>query len=78
MSVIAGIVVFSCIWWLVFFMTLSYGLETNNKPQPGISKSTPITFSFKQRFFKITKITCILYIILDLLIRYDCLLWILN
>lgn len=78
MNIVAGIVIFSCIWWLVFFMTVSQKLKIDQKPFPGTPKSAPESFSFKQRFFRITKITCMLYIILDLLIRYDCLSWILN
>jgi predicted secreted protein len=78
MGIVAGIVVFSCTWWLVFFMLVSKGLEVDVNPMIGTPKGAPKTFSFKQRFWKITKITCVIYIVLDLLLRHDCLLWILN
>lgn len=78
MGIVAGIVVFSCTWWLVFFMIVSKGLEVDTIPTPGTPKGAPREFSFKERFFKVTKITCVIYIILDLLLRHDCLLWILN
>jgi predicted secreted protein len=45
---------------------------------PGTSKSAPKQFSFKQKFLKVTQITCVIYVTLDLLLRHDCLLWILN
>lgn len=78
MGIVAGIVVFSCTWWLVFFMIASQGIEIETTPIAGTPKSAPKTFSFKQRFWKVTKITCVIYIILDQLLRHDCLLWILN
>ncbi len=78
MSIVAGIAVFSCTWWLVFFMLVSRGLEVDANPMIGTPKGAPKTFSFKQRFWKITKITSVIYIVLDLLLRHDCLLWILN
>jgi len=78
MGIVAGIVVFSCTWWLVFFMLVSKGLEVDVNPMIGTPKGASKTFSFKQRFWKITKITCVIYIVLDLLLRHDCLLWILN
>jgi hypothetical protein len=68
MSIVAGIV-----WWVVFFMTISQ--KINQKP---LTRNSPESFSFKQHFFRVTKITCMLYIILDLLVRHDCLLWMLN
>ena len=78
MGIVAGIVVFSCVWWLVFFMFASRGLEIDDNPMVGTPKGAPKNFSFKKRFWKITKITSVIYIVLDLLLRHDCLLWILN
>lgn len=78
MGIAAGIVVFSCTWWLVFLMFISKNLEIDKSPMFGTPKGAPKEFSFKQRSFKVTKITCIIYIVLDLLLRHDCLLWMLN
>lgn len=78
MNIVAGIVIFSCTWWLVFFMLISKDLEIDTNPMLGTPKSSPKTFFFKQRALKVTKITSIIYIVLDLLVRHDCLLWILN
>jgi len=78
MSIVAGIVVFSCTWWLVFFMLISKDFEIDTAPMPGTSKSAPKQFSFKQKFLKVTQIPCVIYVTLDLLLRHDCLLWILN
>lgn len=78
MNIIAGIVTFSSIWWLIFFMTVSQELKIDDAPLPKTAKSVSESFSFKQQFLKVTKITSMVYITLDLLIRYDCLLWILN
>jgi predicted secreted protein len=78
MGIISGIVVFCCTWWLVFFMLVSQGFEADISPMAGTPKSAPKKFCFKQRFYRVSKITCVIYVLLDLLIRFDCLQWILN
>jgi predicted secreted protein len=54
MGIVAGIVVFSCTWWLVFFMLVSKGLEVDVNPMIGTPKGASKTFSFKQRFWGVT------------------------
>lgn len=78
MGTVSGIVVFCCTWWLVFFLLMSQEFEKDTSPMIGTPKSAPKNFYFKQRFYRVSKITCVIYVVLDLLIRFDCLLWILD
>ncbi len=78
MGIVSGIVIFCCTWWLVFFMIMSQGFETDTAPMAGTPKSAPKKFCFRERFYRVSKITCVIYVILDLLIRFDCLQWMLN
>ena len=55
MSIVAGIAVFSCTWWLVFFMLVSRGLEVDANPMIGTPKGAPKTFPLNNVFGKSQK-----------------------
>jgi len=78
MGIVSGIVVFCCTWWLVFFMMMSQGFEADPTPMAGTPRSAPKSFGFSKRFYLVSKITCVIYLLLDLLIRFDGLQWLLD
>ena len=41
MGVLGVLVVFAITWWLVFFMTLPFGVTTPEEPEPGHAPSAP-------------------------------------
>ncbi len=41
MGLFGTLVVFTVTWWLVFLMTLPFGIKTPDEPQPGHAPSAP-------------------------------------
>ncbi len=41
MNLFGSLVVFTVVWWLVFFMTLPFGVTVPDKPEPGHAPSAP-------------------------------------
>ncbi len=41
MGVLGALVVFAITWWLVFFVTLPFGVRAPEKPGPGHAPSAP-------------------------------------
>jgi predicted secreted protein len=41
MQVITGVVLFVMIWWIIFFMTLPFGVKPSKKPEPGWETGAP-------------------------------------
>lgn len=37
----AYIVIFTCVWWVVFFMVLPFNIQTNKKPELGHDRGAP-------------------------------------
>lgn len=78
MGLVGNIVVFCCTWWLFFFMNASRDFENESHHEIGFAKSAPKNFSFKNKFWKITKITAIFCLIINLVVFFDCLTWIIS
>jgi len=41
MGILGILMVFFIVWWLVWFMTLSFGVKTPDTPEPGHATSAP-------------------------------------
>ena len=41
MGVLGVLVIFAITWWLVFFMTLPFGVRAPDEPEPGHAPSAP-------------------------------------
>lgn len=41
MTWFGGLVIFTVVWWMVFFMTLPFGITTPETPEPGHAASAP-------------------------------------
>ncbi len=41
MNLFGSLVVFTVVWWLVFFMTLPFGVKVPDEPEPGHAPSAP-------------------------------------
>lgn len=67
MGIVGNIVAFCCLWWLVFFMILSRDFEVDHSPTKGCVKSAPKFFSFKDKFKRVSKITLIVCLVLNIL-----------
>jgi predicted secreted protein len=42
MNIVTGIVAYVCIWWVLFFMILPWGVRIDSKPDVGMASSAPI------------------------------------
>lgn len=76
MGLVGNIVVFCCSWWLVFFMVISREFETDYNPVKGTVKSAPKFFSFKNKFWQVSKITFWLCVVVNILAFLGCFEWI--
>lgn len=41
MSIGTTIVVFGCVWWIIFFITLPFGVTVSDTPEKGHASSAP-------------------------------------
>lgn len=76
MGLVGNIVVFFCSWWLVFFMVISREFEADLNPVKGSVKSAPKFFSFRDKFWQVTKLTLIFCLVLNVLAWMGCFEWI--
>ena len=76
MSIVGNIVVFCCLWWLVFFMILSRDFQPDHNLTKGCVKSAPKFFSFKAQFKRVSKITLMVCVVLNILVFMGCFEWI--
>jgi predicted secreted protein len=42
MSWFGALVVFTIVWWMVFFLTLPFGITAPDEPEPGHATSAPV------------------------------------
>jgi predicted secreted protein len=60
MNIASLIVVFTMIWWLLFFMMLPFGVKVNQDVQPGHADSAPSNPNLRFKAVVTTIITAIL------------------
>ncbi|MBM3486806.1 MAG: DUF1467 family protein [Alphaproteobacteria bacterium] len=75
MSVLAGIVVFVIVWWLVFFTTLPWGVRSPHEAglpvEPGHAPSAPVRPRLWLKAAVTTAITAVIWIIVYIVIDRD-------
>lgn len=66
MSLVSYVVVFTCVWWLVFFMLLPVGNKTDPNPKVGHADSAPM----KPRIFLKAVVTTLIAVAVSWLVLY--------
>ncbi len=69
MTIAGGIVVFIIIWWVVFFMTLSWGIRPNVKDVKGVPAGAPEKPNVKKKMIITTVLACLLWGVFFALIK---------
>ncbi len=65
MSIVSGLVLFAVIWFMVLFILLPIGLETQGdrgEIEPGTHAGAPANFDLKKKLFRATWISAILWV----------------
>ncbi len=75
MGLVSGIVVFCCLWWIIFFMIVSKDYQKTSTHINGQASSAPESFSFKKRAKLVTLIALVLLIIIELILHFQLLDW---
>lgn len=79
MSIAGGIVIFTIIWWVIFFMALPFGVrspgEAGESLVPGQAESAPVRPMLLRKAAVTTAITCVLTAILWASNHYDWVDW---
>ncbi len=63
MSIVSALVVFSLVWWLVFFMALPIGVQVPEEQQAGNAASAPSQPALKQKIGWTTLIAAVITIL---------------
>jgi len=71
MNIFSGIVVYVCIWWIVFFCTLPFGIQNIAKPKDGAMPGAPVLPHIKEKVIVATLISCVLWVGAYALIKSD-------
>lgn len=61
MNLAGGIVVFIIIWWVIFFMTLSWGIKPNKGDVDGVPAGAPEEANIKKKMIVTTIISILLW-----------------
>ncbi len=71
MSVVSGILVFVCVWWLVLLPTITYGQSAVASPERGHDRGAPANPRLRRRVLMATAITFSIYIpLMAVLLHY--------
>jgi predicted secreted protein len=49
MNFVTGVIVYACLWWVIFFMVLPIGVERDPKPQNGNDPGAPVKTHLKKK-----------------------------
>ena len=72
MSITGSLVVFVCLWWIVFFAMLPIDVNTEKKDNiEGIDPGAPENPKILKKIVISTAITSIIFIIIYLLVKYE-------
>ena len=69
MNIAGGIVVYIIFWWILFFMTLSWGIKPNKGDVAGVPAGAPEKPAIKKKMITTTIIASIIWIIFYGLIK---------
>jgi predicted secreted protein len=71
MNWVSNIVVFSILWWIVLFMVLPIGVQTDPNPQKGCDTSAPLKAMIGRKLTATTGISIILWYIVKYIIEHE-------
>ncbi|MCA0370796.1 MAG: DUF1467 family protein [Proteobacteria bacterium] len=61
MTLMSGIVVYFCIWWVVLYAVLPWGVKTSDAPEKGHASSAPLNPRLGMKFLATTLISTALW-----------------
>jgi len=70
MSIIETIVFFTITWWMVFYITLPFGVKREDNPIPGQAMGAPKNPMIKQKMLISTGVTFTITLIFYLYMNY--------
>ncbi|MCH9780294.1 MAG: DUF1467 family protein [Alphaproteobacteria bacterium] len=62
MSVVSAVLVFVCLWWLVFIPVVTRGLQAAANPGRGHDRGAPVDPQIGRRLLLCTAITGVIYL----------------
>ena len=72
MSITGSLVVFVCLWWIVFFAMLPIDVNREKKDNiEGVDPGAPENPKILKKIVISTAITSIIFIIINLLVKYE-------
>ena len=72
MSITGSLVVFVCLWWIIFFAILPIDVNREKKENiEGVDPGAPENPKMLKKIILSTLITSLIFIILYLLVKYD-------
>ena len=71
MNWVTGIAVYVCIWWVVIFAVLPWGVKPTLDPQPGFDRGAPENPRLGRKAAITTLIATLLWIVLYLIVAFD-------
>ena len=71
MNIFSAIVVYVCIWWMVFFCTLPFGIQNVARPTDGSMPGAPIQTGLKKKALIATIIAFVLWLVAMAIIKSD-------
>lgn len=72
---VTGILVYVVLWWLIFFMTLSWGHQALADPEPGLEHGAPENPRLWLKAGVTTAITSFIFLLLYLYVPADLMQW---
>ena len=63
MTLMSGIVVYFCLWWVVLYAVLPWGVRTSDTPEKGHAASAPLNPRLGMKFLVTTLIAGVLWAI---------------
>ncbi|MFN4089863.1 MAG: DUF1467 family protein [Alphaproteobacteria bacterium] len=71
MGIVAGVVVYVMLWWLVLFTVLPWGVRRQDAPEAGFDPGAPEAPRMWLKLLVTTVITTALWFVADLIIASD-------
>ena len=75
MGITGSIIVYVCIWWIVFFSVLPVGIQSNkeifNEKIGGIDPGAPKNPKIAKKFLITTIITTLIFVVVYYLVKID-------
>jgi predicted secreted protein len=70
MTVFTGFLVYTCIWWMVLFCVLPWGVRAVEHPRPGHAPSAPERPNIKRKMIVTTIVATAIFAVVYVIIDY--------